>query len=79
MSYFVWRGENEEQSARLLEGFFRISAKLTSDFACMVISDAMTGGGVLDSAAASEKLFCHPSYKEWRKIHGAAMKKHFSC
>lgn len=79
MSYFVWRGENEAEKAQLLEGFFRISEKLTSDFACMVMSDAMTGGGVMESSAAAEKLFYHPRYKEWRKIHGAAMKKHISC
>ena len=43
MSYYVWRGKDEQESKALLDGFFRISLKLTSDFACMAMSDAMGG------------------------------------
>lgn len=76
MSYFVWRSENEEERQMLLDGFFRISEKLSSDFACMAMCDAMTGGGVISESEAANRLFHHSSYKDWAKIHSKTMKKH---
>ena len=78
MSYFLWRGKDEAEQARLLDGFFRISLALTSDFACMVMCDAMTGGGIISENDAVTKLFYHPGYTQWKKVHGSAMKKHLS-
>ena len=78
MSYFVWRGKDEEEGRKLLEGFYRISLQLTSDFACMVMCDAMTGAGIITESDAAAKLFYNPGYGEWKKIHGKAMKKHLS-
>ena len=78
MSYFVWRGEGEQESKALLDGFFRISVALTSDFACMAMCDAMSGCGLITAKEAAERLFYHPMYKDWARIHGAAMKKHHS-
>jgi hypothetical protein len=76
MSYNLWRGKDSAESTALLDGFFRISEQLTSDFACMVMTDAMTGCGVLSESEAASKLFYHPCYASWAKIHGKAMKKH---
>jgi hypothetical protein len=78
MAYYVWRGKDSAAAAALLDGFFRISKKLTSDFACMVMTDAMSGGGQLTPAEAASRLFYHKDYKEWAEIHGKAMKKHLS-
>jgi hypothetical protein len=78
MSYYVWRGHNETENKTLLDGFFRINLKLTSDFACMVMTDAMQGGGVISSQDAASKLFYHPMYKEWATLHGAALKKRYA-
>lgn len=76
LSYFVWRGSSKAESDALLNGFFRISQKLSSDFACMVMCDAMSGCGIISKADAAKKLFYHPEYKAWSAIHGSAMKKH---
>ena len=78
MSYFLWRGKDEAEKAKLLEGFFRISLELTSDFACMVMCDAMTGAGIIEENDAVKQLFYHPQYAKWKKVHGTAMKKHLS-
>ena len=78
MSYFIWRGKDEEESRKLLEGFYRISLQLTSDFACMAMCDAMTGAGIIGESDAAAKLFYHPGYAAWKKVHGKAMKKHLS-
>jgi hypothetical protein len=76
MTYFLWRGTDEAEKQALLDGFFRISMDLTSDFACMSMCDAMTGGGLLTSGDAASRLFHHPAYTAWSKTHGRAMKRH---
>ena len=78
MSYFVWRGKNDQEAKALLEGFFRISVKLTSDFACMAMVDAMSGAGVISGDTAAKRLFYHPKYKDWANVHGGAKKKHYT-
>jgi len=77
MCYFLWRGQNEEESKQLLDGFYRISLKLSSDFASMALTDAMSGGSKLSSDEAKKRLFYHPSWKEWSKLHGAALKRNY--
>lgn len=76
MSYNLWRGKDPAESAALLDGFFRISEKLSSDFACMAMTDAMSGCGMIAESEAASKLFYHPGYASWAKIHGKAMKNH---
>ena len=74
MAYYVWRGKDEQDAQALLDGFFRISCKLSSDFACMAMMDALTGCGALTMTEAADRLFNHPSYAEWSKTHGRGMK-----
>jgi hypothetical protein len=78
MAYYLWRGKSQSEAEVLLDGFFRIGRKLTSDFACMVMCDAMSGCGQLAPAEAAKRLFYHKDYKGWAEIHGKAMKKHLS-
>lgn len=77
MCYFLWRGKDEEESRRLLDGFYRISLKLSSDFASMALTDAMSGNGQIAADEARKRLFYHPSWKEWAKVHGAALKRNY--
>lgn len=78
MAYYLWRGKDKAEAEALLNGFFRICTKLSSDFACMVMIDVMTGCGQLSSKEAASRLFYHKDYKTWAEIHGKAMKKHLS-
>ena len=75
MCYFLWRGKDEVEKRKLLDGFYRISLKLPSDFASMAMTDAMTGGGQITGEEAKKRLFYHPAWKDWAKLHGTALKR----
>jgi hypothetical protein len=69
VAYFVWRGKTEAESAALLDGFYRISLKLSSDFAALLMMDAVNGG---KHCGGAQKLYSHPRFQEWQKKHGTA-------
>ena len=71
MVYHLWRGEQRE---RLLDGFFRISMQLSSDFASLAMIDAISGPGGIDRGKR-DLIYTHKSYQAWRKRHGAEMNK----
>ena len=74
-AYHVWRGEDAQDAARRLDGFYRLCIALSSDFASMLMMDAMTGTGMISDEEACNRLFAHKSYKEWSEKHGKALKK----
>lgn len=75
MAFHLWRGRDLQDEQRRLDGFYRISMELPSDFASMVMMDVMLGGdGELD-ADHTERLFRHASYHGWVERHGMALKK----
>ena len=76
VAYHVWRGEGAEESRALLDGFYRICTALPSDFASMLMTDAMSGSKGLSREEACERLFASPGYKAWAKKHGTALRKH---
>ena len=75
MVYHLWRGKNQQEARQLLDGFFHISLKLSSDFAAMAMIDAMYGNDPEKANEYSKKLLEHPFYPEWQKKHGTALKK----
>ena len=77
MGYFLWRGKNETEEKKLLDGFFRICVKLTSDFASMAMIDAISDLNGRDPVKM-EKIFMHPSYHAWAEKHGKELKKHLT-
>ena len=74
-AYHVWRGRDSEDAARRLDGFYRVCMALSSDFASMLMMDAMAGTDKVSGEEACERLFAHKSYKEWADKHGAALRK----
>ena len=78
MIYHLWRGKDEQQQKALLDGFFRISLKLSSDFAAMAMIDAMYGLDPSRSDEYSKYLLEHPLYPEWQKKHGKVLKQRMS-
>ena len=75
MTYLLWRGKDEEEESRRIDGFYRICMELSSDFASMAMIDAMAGNKHEGSAVFAEKLFRHRRYKEWADKHGKALRK----
>ena len=78
VAYYVWRGKDKADGEILLDGFYRICMELSSDFACMLMMDAMAGTQSISKDEACERLFLHKSYKEWADKHGKSLKKHIS-
>ena len=78
MVYHLWKGKDEKDQETRINGFFRIAAKMPSNFATMAIVDAMAfnGGHNKVNKTAMQVLISHPKYIEWAKVHGKAMKKH---
>ena len=76
--YHLWRGENDADSKARLDGFFRICMALTSDFACLAMTDALGRTDEPDAAKRAAALLKHPRYPEWRTKYGTAFKKHIA-
>lgn len=77
-AYHVWRGKDDAEKAALLDGFYRICMALSSDFACMLMMDAMEGTAIIPKSEAMNMLFTHQSYEAWSEKHGKALKKHIA-
>jgi len=78
MVYHLWKGHDKNRKKALLDGFFRISLKLSSDFAAMSMIDAMHGPDTGKIDHYSQKLLEHPMYPQWQKKHGSALRKTMS-
>lgn len=66
ISYYLLNGKDETESAALMDGFFRISMKMSSDFAAMLMTEVISSGGT----EIAEKLYNHPMYEKWNELHG---------
>lgn len=75
MVYHLWRGKNKNQQEELLDGFFRISLELSSDFAAMAMIDAMHGIDPSNMDEYSRQLITHRRYSDWQDRHGRALKR----
>ena len=53
-------------------GFFRISLELTSDFAAMLMMDAIKCG---EQCKGATKLYKHPLFQAWTAKYGATFSK----
>ena len=65
--YHLWR--DKAQVKQRLNVFFELSLRLSSDFATMLMLDAIRREDSLDEQRAG-KLFAHPQYNAWTKLHG---------
>lgn len=75
MGYFLWRGKNEDEEKKLIDGFYRIALKLSSDFASMAMIDAIAGKDGHPDADKMNKMFLNPAYKGWTDKHGKELRK----
>lgn len=72
VAYYLWHGKSEEETSLLLDGFFRISLELTSDFAAMLMMDAIKCG---EQCKGATKLYKHPLFQAWTAKYGATFSK----
>ena len=78
MTYLLWRGRDDADESRRIDGFYRICMALSSDFASMAMIDAMAGNTRESNARFAEKLFQHPRFQEWSDKHGKALRKRYA-
>ena len=59
IAHWVWRGKSLDESAKLLNGFFRIAIQLPAPFAMVALSDAISGkdGEIHAQQLQTHKLF----------------------
>ena len=80
IAYWAWRGETKDESAKLLDGFFRIGLQLPAAFAAVAMVDAMSGGQedagtAKDGDTHAQQLIAHKLYPEWQKKFSSEMQK----
>ena len=81
IAYWAWRGETQDESAKLLDGFYRIGLQLPAAFAAVAMVDAMSGGQDADAGKSKEcdarakQLIGHKLYPEWQKKFASEMQK----
>ncbi len=75
VAYHLWRGKSKEEEELLLSGFYRIAMALPSDFATLLMMDALTGNRkTADPTIFADKLYNHKGYAAWAEKHGKAMR-----
>lgn len=81
IAYWAWRGETKDESAKLLDGFYRIGLQLPAAFAAVAMVDAMSGGQDADAGKSKEydarakQLIAHKLYPELQKKFTSEMQK----
>ena len=78
MIYLVWKGKDKAEEDVRIDGFYRISCKMTSDFASMALNGALQGKNAAEQKYRCNALFRSPGFKEWSNVHGSAIKKYAS-
>lgn len=75
VSYLLWNGSTEEDTQSRIAGMYRIVMKMSSDFATMIVKNAMLGNSKVSRANAAIQIARHPSYTDFAKKFGTAFKK----
>lgn len=72
LAQILWKGESHLEQRRL-SVFFEISLKLTSDLATLLLMDALRVEDDTDANSRAERMFAHPGFEDWLKLHGVPM------
>lgn len=76
MVYLLWKGRDEEDQNKRIDGFYRISMDLPDDFAALAMTSALTGDNKSMTDLYVKSLFYHPMNKEWASKFGKALRRH---
>lgn len=70
MVYHIWRGKDDAETKKLVDGFLRISMELPPAFATMAMTAAREGTERVNKTVAVMTMMRHPQYKDWRAKFG---------
>ena len=77
MVYHIWRGKDEAETKKLVDGFLRISMELPPAFATTAMTAAREGTERIPKGTAVMNLMRHPQYKEWRAKFGKNLNENY--
>lgn len=75
MTYLLWKGKSKEDESKRLDGFYRITMKLPSDFASLALTMAMSGPSISEKKHYCDALSNHSRYKEFMKKYSSSLRK----
>lgn len=75
--YLLWKATDEADQQKRLDGFFKMTMEMTSDFAAMCMIGALNGNGLKPKDYCTKALYNNKHFKEWRDVHGSALKKRY--
>lgn len=73
MVYMVWKGKTEEETNKLIEGFFRICTEFTSDFALMAMFNALDSENIEIKRKRNNLFQKSKGYQLWKVKHHEAL------
>lgn len=74
INYLVWNGKDEEETKKRVDGMYRICMEFTSDFATMIVKNAMLGNKKVTRAQAIKYVAGSKLFKEYAKKFGNSQK-----
>ena len=70
MVYHIWRGKDDAETKKLVDGFLRIAMELPPAFSTMAMTSARLGTSTISKSMAVMTMMRHPNYKAWREKFG---------
>ena len=70
MVYHIWRGKDDAETKKLVDGFLRIAMELPPAFSTMAMTSARLGTATISKSMAVMTMMRHPNYKAWREKFG---------
>ena len=70
MVYHIWRGKDDEETKKLVDGFLRISMELPPAFATTAMTNARVGTDRVKPTEAVMNIMRHKLYNDWRAKFG---------
>lgn len=74
VNYLVWNGSNENETKERVDGMFRICMEFNSDFAVMIIKNAMLGNNKITKAQAISYIIKSKYYAKFSEKFGNSKK-----
>lgn len=62
--YHIWRGKDDAETEKLINGFYKVLNGLDNDFAALLVKGVMLGSDIIKPLQAMEKIIGNPNYKK---------------
>lgn len=77
VSYLLWNGKSDADDEKRVDGMYRICMQMPSDFATLIVKNAMLGNSRVSRVQACMKVAKAKGYAEFAKKFGTAFTKKY--